>query len=228
MAIVYNFFVHQLLGHIMKDLYICSKIKTTIMEDKRSIGLLIKEEVGKQKLSVTEFANRIHCVRGNVYDIYKRDSIDIIQLKLICKVLNRNFFKELAENMDLINSTSDYSKEEEHRRKVVSHFFEIVPDILESMGKSTSIIFEKDDALPDFAISSYNITFTILDSLESRLPNPCLKFSRCKRNDVEICINDIKGTISFNIIINDKTEDEWRETLKFVFENYPGIEEWNN
>ncbi len=198
------------------------------MEDKKNIGLLIKEEVKKQDMPIVKFADSINCVRTNVYDIFRRNNIDILQLKTISKVLNRNFFKELAEDMDLINASSDSISEDTERSKVVSRFFEIVPDILENMGKSTSIIFEKDNALPDFAIKQYYITFTILDSLESRLKNPCLKISRCKKNDVEICINDVIKTISLNIIINNKTQDEWRETLKFVFDNYPEIEKWNN
>ncbi len=198
------------------------------MENKKYIGLLIKEEVKKQEIPIVKFADSISCVRTNVYDIFRRNNIDILQLKTISQVLNRNFFKELAEDMDLINASTDCISEDTERSKVVSRFFEIVPDILENMGKSTSIIFEKDDALPDFAITPYYITFTILDSLESRLPNPCLKIIRCKKNDVEICINKGCGTVSLNVIINNKTQAEWRETLKFVFENYPEIEKWNN
>lgn len=56
------------------------------------IGTLIEEEVRKQQLSVSAFARRLHCDRTNVYDIFKRSSIDTEQLFRICKILNRNFF----------------------------------------------------------------------------------------------------------------------------------------
>ena len=198
------------------------------METPKTIGMLIEYEVRKQGKSIVEFAKSINCTRTNVYNIFKRNSISIIQLKAISKILKRNFFKDLAEDIDLINMPSNNCNEDKEKHKAVSRFFEIVPNILESMGKSTSIIFAKDDALPDFAIKPYYITFTILDSLESKLSNPCLKISRCKKNDVEFCINETTGTVSLNIIINNKTEDEWHETLSFVFENYPKIEKMNN
>ena len=38
-----------------------------------------------------------------MYDIFKRSQIDIVQLKQISKVLRQNFFKELADDLELIN-----------------------------------------------------------------------------------------------------------------------------
>ena len=71
--------------------------------EKLTIGKLIEKEVRKQQIPITEFARLICCQRNNVYDIFKRSQIDIVQLKQISKVLRQNFFKELADDLDLIN-----------------------------------------------------------------------------------------------------------------------------
>lgn len=64
---------------------------------KKNIGKLIQERVKSQRLGVTEFAKLINKERSNVYDIYKRDSIDTDLLKLIGQVLDYDFFQDLLE-----------------------------------------------------------------------------------------------------------------------------------
>ena len=61
------------------------------------IGQLIEERVKAQKLGVTEFAKLIGTERSNVYDIFKRSSIDTDLLKKIGQVLHYDFFQELLE-----------------------------------------------------------------------------------------------------------------------------------
>ena len=80
-------------------------------KNKTTIGKLIESEVRKQQIPITEFAKLICCQRNNVYDIFKRSKIDIVQLKQISKVLKRNFFKELADDIELI-SEDDISEKE--------------------------------------------------------------------------------------------------------------------
>jgi len=86
------------------------------MTNKKNIGELIETEVRKQQIPITEFAKMICCQRNNVYDIFKRSKMDIAQLKQISKVLNRNFFKELAEDVELISDSKD-SEEERNRMR---------------------------------------------------------------------------------------------------------------
>lgn len=109
-------------------------------KNKTTIGKLIESEVRKQQIPITEFAKLICCQRNNVYDIFKRSKIDIVQLKQISKVLKRNFFKELADDIELI-SEDDISEKEVLRQKAVSQFFEIVPNILHELGKPSTIVF---------------------------------------------------------------------------------------
>ena len=73
------------------------------MANKKTIGELIEQEVRRQQIPITDFAKKICCQRNNVYDIFKRCKMDIAQLKKISEVLSRNFFKELANDIDLIN-----------------------------------------------------------------------------------------------------------------------------
>ena len=62
------------------------------------IGHLIKERVEALNMEVTFFAKQINKERSNVYDIYKRDSIDTKLLKKIGHVLNYDFFQHFIEN----------------------------------------------------------------------------------------------------------------------------------
>ena len=81
------------------------------MAHKRTIGELIENEVRKQQIPITEFAKMIYCQRNNVYDIFKRNKMDIAQLKQISKVLNHNFFKDLYEDEELISNNEEAGEE---------------------------------------------------------------------------------------------------------------------
>ncbi|MEO6883517.1 MAG: hypothetical protein ABI199_05790 [Bacteroidia bacterium] len=56
------------------------------------IGKIIQEQFQKSELTVTEFAKKIHTTRENVYNIFRRKSMDCDLLQKISKVLNHNFF----------------------------------------------------------------------------------------------------------------------------------------
>lgn len=56
------------------------------------IGREIETELRRQGRGVTWLAQRLHCDRTNVYNIFSREGIDTILLQRICVVLNRNFF----------------------------------------------------------------------------------------------------------------------------------------
>lgn len=200
---------------------------------KKSIGEMIEYEVRKQQIPIVDFAKMICCQRNNVYDIFKRSKMDIAQLKQISKVLNRNFFKELAEDIDLINE-SGYSDEEIMKQKAVSHFFDVVPDVLHKLGMRTTIVFSKIDepgyedcALPDFVLPDYFITFTIGETLKERIgDNPYLPIEKIANNEgrfVEVCTNVIHGSVCINVKLDYKTFDEWFEVLKFAFETYVNL-----
>lgn len=57
------------------------------------IGQEIKKELQVQERSIAWFARKLYCDRSNVYDIFRRRSIDTDLLLRICVILNCNFFK---------------------------------------------------------------------------------------------------------------------------------------
>lgn len=199
--------------------------------EKLTIGKLIEKEVRKQQIPITEFARLICCQRNNVYDIFKRSKIDILQLKQISKVLRRNFFKELADDLELINE-EEMSGADVKRQKAVSQFFEVVPNILCEMGKPSTIIFCKldepgyeDCATPDFGLPDYFITFTIGDTLKERIGNNLtlpigVVHDSANNCEVEVCTNVDYGSVCVNVKLDYKTQDEWRKVLLLAFETY--------
>ena len=58
-------------------------------------GKKVKEHFAASGLSVSEFARRLNCHRQNVYDIFKRQNIDLSLLQRISKVLEHDFVTEL-------------------------------------------------------------------------------------------------------------------------------------
>ncbi len=58
-------------------------------------GERIKEYLAVTGLSVSEFARRLNCHRQNVYDIFKRKTIDVVLLQRISKVLEHDFVSEI-------------------------------------------------------------------------------------------------------------------------------------
>ena len=56
------------------------------------IGREIKAELERQERGVTWLADKLHCDRTNVYNIFSREGIDTRLLERISVILNRNFF----------------------------------------------------------------------------------------------------------------------------------------
>ena len=65
------------------------------MDKNIHIGSLIKREVKKSGMPVGDFANALNCDISNVYKIYKKENIDLIQLLKIVEILNSNFVADL-------------------------------------------------------------------------------------------------------------------------------------
>lgn len=75
----------------------------------KTIGELIKEELEHQGKSISWFAKKLSCDRSNVYRIFQKNSIDTNILTRISIILHRNFFKELAEDINQ-KEKSQYSQ----------------------------------------------------------------------------------------------------------------------
>ena len=61
------------------------------------IGQEIKRVVKKRGLTVEELATALNVSKPNIFDIYRRETIDTGLLERLCKVLNHNFFQSFSE-----------------------------------------------------------------------------------------------------------------------------------
>lgn len=193
----------------------------------KTIGDLINEEVRRQEMPVTKFAKEINCQRNNVYDIFNRSNMDIDLLKRVSKVLGVNFFQKIADDLDLVCEEADNVNQQE--QKAVSQFLDVVPKLLEKMGKNAAIFMGNpcpldidSDCLPDFSLPDYSISFTFGKTLEERMrANSYLSFEVVRKNagcEVETCFNKCTSLQTVNIQLTYKTEEQWAEILEFAFE----------
>ena len=192
------------------------------MTNKKTIGELIEKEVRKQGIPITTFADLICCQRNNVYNLFRRNKIDIVLLKRISEVLNHNFFIDLANDLDLIAENSDTDKD-----KVISQFYRVVPYVLKEIGKSNAIILgdlpdDPECPVPDFMLPDYIISFTIGNTFKERFGKnsllPIETVTNEKGIEVEVLTNMLNQTKSLNIKLDYKTEEEWRDTMTFAFD----------
>ena len=202
------------------------------MENK-IIGQLIENEVRRQQLNMVEFAKRIHCERANVYKIFKRNNIDIQLLANISRVLNYNFFEEIAKNYSLADEPSEETEKQTYELNAVSNFLQFVPEVLKEMGKEPLIIggakelLEGRDELPDFGLPKYALTFTIGNTWTEKTnayTNPLFiiePFPDAKDIKFYSIVNRTIGTRMIDIKIDLKSKEEWRELIQLVFTTFP-------
>jgi len=62
------------------------------------IGERIKEQLFLKGHSAKWLSVQLQCERTNVYNIFKRETMDIALLKKISLILKHDFFKELSED----------------------------------------------------------------------------------------------------------------------------------
>ncbi|WP_455621998.1 helix-turn-helix domain-containing protein [Parabacteroides sp.] len=65
------------------------------MEKSIHIGEIIKQKVQERNMSIADFADKICCDRTTVYDLFKRNSIDINRLLRVSEALDYNFIEEI-------------------------------------------------------------------------------------------------------------------------------------
>lgn len=202
------------------------------MIKKTFIGQLIKDEVRRQALPINDFAEKICCSRKNVYDIFKKSSIHLDQLARISRVLNRNFFEELARDPSLIDIDSEEAIQEMEKRRAISQFMEVVPGVLQKLQKQPIITFgrplglDDDVALPDFMLTecAIPIVFTAGGFISEKYKANSVFEIRAYENSEGIkvysMINTFIGSQMIDVKLDYKTEDEWEKTLRFVFETF--------
>lgn len=199
------------------------------MKEIINIGSMIENEVRKKNLEITQVAKLLHTSRQNVYDMFKRNDFKIEHLREISQALNHNFFRDLASNPDLACPTP-IDEEELNRLRAVNQFLDVVPKVFEELGIDAAIVFgtkkgiEHDLPLPDFVLTKYNITFTIGQTYEEKCNGfwgPGMTFHHAypePDNKMVGCLNNGTGFQTWDIAIDFKTEEEWRETIVTALE----------
>lgn len=195
---------------------------------KTTIGSLIEKEVRKQQWNLVKFAEAICCGRKNVYDIFKRSSIDILQLAKISEVLKRNFFEDLVSNPKLVDFDNPVIAKEFEKKRALSQFMDVMPRVLDKLGFKTCIVkivsneFQEKD-LPDFGLSDFNVSFTEGEWLADRTPQHkqlMSYYSKVSSKGIraDFWRNPLSAWTMIDIKLDFKTEEEWMETMDFVKE----------
>lgn len=203
------------------------------MERKEIIGELIKKEVDRQDLSVPDFANKISCNRNNAYHIFKRSDIGVELLEHISRKLKYNFFKDLADNMELTIMDKQEKEKEIWNKDAVAQFHDVIIDVLERLDIEPVISFgrpkgfDKSIILPDFMIEidkEYSITFTIGENIYDKAKSTYQKFMSCQTftneagKSVDLLTNKSNNIHWIDIKLDFKTAEEWEDILRFALE----------
>lgn len=199
---------------------------------RETIGKRIENEVRKQEWDITKFADAICCKRNNVYNIFKRNNMDIQLLARISKVLKHNYFKDLSDDPELVDLSMRESEKDKSEVKAVSQFFEIMPDVLTRIGMRNCITFNKNEmvgensvAFPDIILPGYLVCFTIgmrwIDKANI-LKNPLFAVQTMMSPDnvpIDIVENTLFGSVFIDIELDYKSEKLWENTMIFVKDN---------
>lgn len=204
---------------------------------KKIIGQVIKDVVISKKLTHQEFAELILVSDNHVFKIYNKSSLDTKFLEIISKALNHNFFEDIING--IVEMENPEVMKDFYNRRAVSQFHEIVPEVLEELGREPIISFgrpsglEKGIKIPDFTLTDYFITFTVGETFMERSPEHCKKsfISYDVKNkdniEIEVLHNEwvkqnmpLSNPVQINIKLDYKTKEEWIKTLKFAFEIY--------
>ena len=176
-----------------------------------TIGQLIEEEVRRQGWNITEFAEKICCTRPNVYNIFERNRMDVAQLQIISRVLDHNFFIDLAENPELADASN--------------------PEVKKDLNMEISIVMpimknEFEDPLPDYGLSDVAIFFTVGERLLDRFDKErlaCWDIQTCvayKNHVVDIWHNTINHMWFADVKLDYKTEEEWGEIIVYLLDSW--------
>ena len=151
-------------------------------------------------------------------------------LARISKVLNHNFFDDVAKDYSLADIEEE-SEKEKNNRKAVNQFMDVVPKVLKELGKETAITFgDKDEfgiIVPDFILPTYCVTFTIENTWAEKanvFSNSFFTIQPITNGKISFfyIVNKI-GTPMIDIKLDYKSYDEWKEILSFVFQKFPNL-----
>ena len=66
------------------------------MKEKIHIGKMISDKMKEEGRSAHWLAQKLSCSRSNIYKIYEKSNMDIIQLLHISRILHHDFFNDIS------------------------------------------------------------------------------------------------------------------------------------
>lgn len=176
-------------------------------------------------MPISDFAEKICTTRENVYHIFKRVDINLVQLSLISKVLNRDFIREIYLNPEILDLNDPVIIQQIEEDKAMTQFYNVIPKAMENIGMhdvlvNTGSAFNKDDVesfLPDIGLANHAIFFYKHKKDDLSDPLAYETISDGGKKTFRICTNNLYGTRYAEVIIDYKTQPEWEDYLKFIF-----------
>lgn len=192
-----------------------------------TIGSIIKKVINERGMSVPEFAEKIHRAIRTCYNIFDNNNINVALLRDISVALDHDFFKDLSENYDLAKPI----EVDESRRRAIGQFWDVMPRLMKEMDFNGYINpCSADDVetdvhfpIPDYIIAPDYFLVTIGETFEERYKRyeiDGFKFTTIKDKSgasVVLCDNIVCCRQCINIVLDYKTEEEWRNTLELAF-----------
>lgn len=196
--------------------------------EKKIIGEIIEDEVRRQGLNMGDFADKICCSRQNVYNIFKKNTIDVAQLQLISKALGRNFFVDLARDPELAGANDPEVEKELKKRWAVAQFFDAMPRVLKNLHIDTNIVVpimqnEQNDPLPDYGLSDYALFFTVGERLYDRFSKENIGIFDVQTDiapggqPIDIWHNTMNHQWFVDVKLDFKTEQQWGNIIVHLF-----------
>jgi transcriptional regulator with XRE-family HTH domain len=148
------------------------------MNKDKHLGTYIKNRVKEKGITVSEFARRIHCTRRNIYQIYKKNSLDTDLIKRISLALEIDLLSTFNKS-SFLKLKNDVQPEtiEKYYEKSINRLNSIENKLISDKKLSNETVFIVNNILTLMNSIQLNIQLQIntlnelMNELEKKLEN---------------------------------------------------------
>ena len=148
------------------------------MNKDKHLGTFIKNKVKEKGITVAEFARRIHCTRRNIYQIYKKNSLDTDLIKRISLALEIDLLSTFNK-LSFLKLKNDVQPEtiEKYYEKSINRLNSIENKLISDKKLSNETVFIVNNILTLMNSIQLNIQLQIntlnelMSELEKKLDN---------------------------------------------------------
>jgi transcriptional regulator with XRE-family HTH domain len=148
------------------------------MNKDKHLGTYIKNRVKEKGITVSEFARRIHCTRRNIYQIYKKNSLDTDLIKRISLALEIDLLSTFNKS-SFLKLKNDVQPEtiEKYYEKSIKRLNSIENKLISDKKLSNETVFIVNNILTLMNSIQLNIQLQIntlnelMNELEKKLEN---------------------------------------------------------